>query len=102
MLKPLEPVRQKAEDTYKKIIALDPSVSTLLTGFDTDVNTFKFDKHSINILHKKLLGADDIQSEINQKKEASFVLNHNRRQKMKKSNETSVLQSQESDQRCTP
>jgi putative transposase len=84
MLKPLEPVRQKTEDTYKKIIALDPGVSTFLTGFDPDINTFKFGKHSINILHKKLLRADDIQSEINQKKEGSFVLNHKRRQNMKK------------------
>jgi transposase len=83
MLKPLEPVRQKAEDTYKKIIALDPGISIFLTGFDADVNTFKFGKHSINILHKKLLRADDIQSEANQKKEASFVLNHKRRQNMK-------------------
>jgi transposase len=73
ILKLLEPVRQKAEDTYKKIITLDPGVSTFLTGFDADVNTFKFGKHSINILHNKLLRPDDIQSETNQKKEASFV-----------------------------
>jgi len=34
VLKPLEPVRQREEDVYQNVIALDPGFRTFLTGFD--------------------------------------------------------------------
>jgi putative transposase len=85
MLKPLEPMRIKTEDTYQNIIALDPGVRTFLTGFDTEGNGIKFGKYGINAIHRKLLRADSIQSTMNQKTNGTtFDYNHKRRQNMRK------------------
>ncbi len=84
MLKPLEPLRTKTQHTYKNVIALDPSVRTFLTGFDTEGNGFKFGKYGVNSLQKKLLRAHSIQSSVNHKTSGLFEYNHKRRQNMKK------------------
>ncbi len=77
----LKSLGTNVEHTCKNIIALDPGIRTVLTGFDTEDNGFKFVKYGINVLQKKLLRADMIQSVINQKtNETTFTYNHMKRQ----------------------
>jgi transposase len=55
MLKPLGPLRQRKEDVYQNVIALDPGVRTFLTGFDTKGNGFKFGKYGIKSYRKRIV-----------------------------------------------
>jgi transposase len=81
----LETLRTNTEHSYKNIIAIDPDIRTFLTGFDTEGNGFKFGKYGINVLQKKLLRADNIQSAMNQKtNETTFGYNHKRRKNMRR------------------
>ncbi len=80
-------MKTNTEYTYKNIIAFDQGVRTFLTGFDTEGNGFKFRKYGINVLQKKLLRADKIQSTMKQKtNEIAFDYGHKRRQNMRRVN----------------
>jgi hypothetical protein len=58
---------------------------SIVTEFDTEGNRFKFDKYGINVLQKKLLRADNIQSAMNQKINVTiFDYNDKRRQNIRK------------------
>jgi putative transposase len=84
VLKALEPLRQREQDAYQNVIALDPGVRTFLTGFDTKDNGFKFGKYGMNFMERELFRADNLNSEMNQKENGKLVHNHKRRQNMKK------------------
>jgi transposase len=85
MLRPLETLIKREEDSYKNIIAFDPGLRTFLTRFDKEGSGFKFGKYRMNTIQRKLLRADAIQSAMNLKSnEITFAYNHKRRQNMKK------------------
>jgi putative transposase len=78
-------LRTNTEYTYKNIIAFDQGVRVFLTGFDTEGNGFKFRKYGINVLQKKLLRVDKIQSTMKQKSnQKTFDYDYKRRKNIRR------------------